>query len=201
MKELQARWNDLTFLAGAKPLLEALFMEKRPPFGADIRGLAVGVDGQPDGFGFLDFQNIDAEAFDASCARLSCSFSNSRFLRAKFTEALFDACYMKRTRFEQCDFSNSRLERPTLDDAVLTECTFRGSKFIGRQGEYGGRRVVFERCSFENTIFQSVSLRACRFNACTFAETSFLRSHLHGTRFSEGSPKIEAFTKCEGLTL
>lgn len=195
---LTARWSDPEFLQEVGPTLESIFVNKALAGAVDIRGITIGLDGEPPGLRYPSFQALAAQNINASECRVSCSFGSAKLFDSNFDKSKFDTCWFKEAYFERTTFDDAKIDSPTLDDAKFIHCSFSGARIHGRRiQEYGGRRVVFEDCDFRDMLFRNVQLRACRFLNCNFEGTRFEKCLIVGVKFEGSSPAPSAFVGCE----
>ena len=191
------RWGDADFVRGVLPSLQKLFLAKSPIADVDVRGITVGLDGALSELVDADFQDTRVTALSASFGKFSCSFSRAQIATSQFESCAFDTCRFKSSRFTLSSFERATFDNPTLDDAHFLQCGFSAARITGRRTrEYGGRRVLFEKCDFSNTEFRSLQLRACSFRDCVWTGTQFVACLLSGTKFEGSAPPHERFRDC-----
>jgi uncharacterized protein YjbI with pentapeptide repeats len=195
--EYSKRWSDPKFLSRMGKVFTSIFVSRTPVEGADLRGLIVGLDGAPSALLAADFQDVNLENVDLSYSSLSCAFSRACIQESKFCKAVFDTCRLKGARFRSCVFVSARFDGPTLDDSVFLDCSFTQANLVGRGlNEYGGRRVVFERCDFKKSLLENLQLRACVFRDCSFETTTFRKCLMVGVKFEGTMPAENSFVSC-----
>lgn len=196
--DIYKRWGHPEFLQQVTSTLAAIFLEKSTNVPVDLRGVVVGLDGALPQLLHADFQNLQAAQIDASRCRVSCSFSRARIEKSRFDAAVFDTCRFKESAFDQTSFNAAKFDSPILDDAIFRGCSFQESRIVGRGlKEYGGRRIVFEKCNFQNACFCNVQLRACSFRECVWDNVVFENCILVGIKFEGTQPLDGSFVGCE----
>jgi len=195
--QFKRRWFSDQFRAENQTRLDSLFVRKSLQGKIDLRGLVVGLDGALPSLVHADLTGALVEGVDLSHSAFSCPFRAVRANNCTFAQCLFDTCWFKGAKFDHCTFDSASLESPILDDSQFQACSFERTRIFGKGSkEYGGRRVIFERCIFRSALFQNLQLRACRFNDCIFQDTIFKKSILAGTKFEGGEPERSAFVNC-----
>ena len=195
--EILQRWAREDFLLAASTSLHGVFVAKELDGPADLRGLAVGLDGQPACIGLSDFQDARLTDIDLSYGQFSCSFSRAVLRAVDLSRAKLDTCRMARVECVAASFSRAQIHAPTFDDARFEACDFGDAQIRGRwPAGYGGRRAVFERCSFRGSRLRALEFRACRFIHCTFDGVSLERCVLSGVRFLGTAPPPDQLCRC-----
>jgi uncharacterized protein YjbI with pentapeptide repeats len=196
--EYSKRWLNPQFLSDAQGILSAVFISRDAVHDIDLRGLVIGLDGAPESLPLADFQDVKLDRVDLSYGRFSCAFSRAQFRDTKFEHAFFDTCRYKGANFSTCCFTDAYISSPLLDNAIFTDCSFMGTKIKGRGiNEYGGRRIMFERCKFADALLFNLQLRGCTFRHCTFTNTIFKGCLMTNLKFEGQAPVEAAFVSCD----
>lgn len=197
-KELTNRWNSDEFLRKNHTELSALLLQKSRAVDLDIRGLILGLDGQPEVFKNGDLIEAKAIGLNADYCAFAVNFSGSDISKSTFRHAKFDTCRMIRCKFNDVAFDSARLNSPTLDDAEIRGCSFVKTKIHGRRIQsYGGRRIIFEDCDFSECVFKNLKFIATRFKNCKFDGAIFEICSLAGVKFEECGVDSDHFQSCD----
>ncbi len=185
-KELRERWKTEAFWSSVQPGLIQLFEGKRLSGPLDLQGIQVG-DGPNPMLHRVNFAGCELSHVDLSRGDFSVPFDEASLREVAFIEADFDRCTLLRTKMYGCTFDKARMI-VALDDALFERCHFEGTRLraagnSGLGGEFGGKRVLFQRCIFRDANFQRIHLRASRFVDCQFHHSVFERCDLRGARF------------------
>lgn len=196
--ELKSRWEDRAFQDDVLPLLESIRSSRILSGPADLRGIVIGSEGPVEALWHSNLDSVRLRQVDLAESVISGSCAESTFESCSLENATLDRVFGPKAQFHACNFAKAKLIG-NFDAAEFTDCNFAGATFSGGSAglEYGGRRTTFLRCYFTEASFKKVEFRACRFVGCTFEGASFHGCDLRGTKFENGEPTSEQFTKCQ----
>lgn len=199
-KELQERWASDEFVSAKQSALDEAFKTKVCREAADLRGIAVGVDGPIDWLAWADLRAARLQNIDFGFGRFSCCFTGGEFRAVRFTGCRFEACLFAEAQFAEADLSQSVLVAPWLEDAVFIDCRFHGTRIRGRGWLFpnsSGRRIKFERCDFRDCTFEPIDMAGVDFIDCRFEAACFKECRVFNWRFRRDAPTQNQFLNCQ----